>query len=76
MRLVAGEMLEACAPYAKWVDVFCERGAFDGDQTREILTAGRKAGLGVRVHANQLTEGPGVRLACELGRPRPTTAPT
>ncbi len=67
VRLVAGEMLEACAPYAKWVDVFCERGAFDGDQTREILTAGRKAGLGVRVHANQLTEGPGVRLACELG---------
>ncbi|GAA3217602.1 imidazolonepropionase [Nonomuraea helvata] len=67
VRLVAGEMLEACAPYAKWVDVFCERGAFDGDQTREILGAGLKAGLGVRVHANQLGEGPGVRIACELG---------
>lgn len=67
VRLVAGEMLEACAPYAKWVDVFCERGAFDGDQTREILSAGMKAGLGVRVHANQLGEGPGVRIACELG---------
>ncbi|MEO3797222.1 imidazolonepropionase [Nonomuraea sp. B10E15] len=67
VRLVAGEMLEACAPYAKWVDVFCERGAFDGDQTREILTAGVKAGLGARVHANQLTEGPGVRIACEIG---------
>ncbi|MFI7640920.1 imidazolonepropionase [Nonomuraea sp. NPDC049400] len=67
VRLVAGEMLDACAPYAKWVDVFCERGAFDGDQTREILGAGLKAGLGVRVHANQLGEGPGVRIACELG---------
>ncbi|MGP3954664.1 imidazolonepropionase [Nonomuraea sp. 3N208] len=67
VRLVAGEMLEACAPYAKWVDVFCERGAFDGDQTREILSAGMKAGLGVRVHASQLGEGPGVRIACELG---------
>jgi imidazolonepropionase len=67
VRLVAGEMLEACAPYAKWVDVFCERGAFDGDQTTEILRAGIKAGLGARVHANQLGEGPGVRIACELG---------
>ncbi|MFI7697560.1 imidazolonepropionase [Nonomuraea sp. NPDC049480] len=67
VRLVAGEMLEACAPYAKWVDVFCERGAFDGDQTREILSAGLKAGLGARVHAGQLGEGPGVRIACELG---------
>ncbi|QYC39333.1 Imidazolonepropionase [Nonomuraea coxensis DSM 45129] len=67
VRLVAGEMLTACAPFARWVDVFCERGAFDGDQTREILTAGQRAGLGVRVHANQLGEGPGVRIACELG---------
>ncbi|MGW4411529.1 imidazolonepropionase [Nonomuraea sp. NPDC004702] len=67
VRLVMGEMLDACAPYAKWVDVFCERGAFDGDQTREILNAGIKAGLQPRVHANQLTEGPGVRIACELG---------
>ncbi|MER6580551.1 imidazolonepropionase [Nonomuraea sp. NPDC001023] len=67
VRLVTGEMLDACAPYAKWVDVFCERGAFDGDQTREILNAGIKAGLQPRVHANQLTEGPGVRIACDLG---------
>ncbi|NUP02202.1 MAG: imidazolonepropionase [Nonomuraea sp.] len=67
VRLVAGDMLDACAPYAKWVDVFCERGAFDGDQTREVLSAGLKAGLQARVHANQLTEGPGVRIACELG---------
>ncbi|WP_327086888.1 imidazolonepropionase [Nonomuraea sp. NBC_01738] len=67
VRLVTGEMLAACAPYAKWVDVFCENGAFDGDQTREILTAGMKAGLLPRVHANQLGEGPGVRIAVELG---------
>ncbi|GGP04711.1 imidazolonepropionase [Nonomuraea glycinis] len=67
VRLVAGEMLQACAPYAKWVDVFCERGAFDGDQTREILRAGIDAGLQARVHAGQLGEGPGVRIACELG---------
>jgi imidazolonepropionase len=67
VRTVTGPMLEACAPYARWVDVFCERGAFDEEQSREILTAGLKAGLSARVHANQLTEGPGVRLACELG---------
>ncbi|MGW0477762.1 imidazolonepropionase [Nonomuraea sp. NPDC003214] len=67
VRLVTGDMLAACAPYAKWVDVFCERGAFDGEQSAEILKAGLKAGLQARVHANQLGEGPGVRLACELG---------
>jgi imidazolonepropionase len=65
--LVTGEMLEACAPHARWVDVFCERGAFDGDQARAILTAGQKRGLIPRVHANQLGHGPGVRLAVELG---------
>jgi imidazolonepropionase len=64
---VCGEMLGACTPYAKWVDVFCERGAFDGEQSRAVLEAGRTAGLGLRVHANQLGEGPGVRLAVELG---------
>jgi imidazolonepropionase len=64
--LVCGEMLTAAAPFARWVDVFCERGAFDADQARAVLTAGAKAGLGVRVHANQLGPGPGVRLAVEL----------
>ncbi len=64
--LVRGEMLDACAPYAKWVDVFCERGAFDADATREILRAGAARGLGLRVHANQLGPGPGVRIAVEL----------
>ncbi|WP_067186575.1 imidazolonepropionase [Microtetraspora niveoalba] len=64
---VTGPMLDACAPYARWVDVFCERGAFDEDQSREILAAGIRAGLGARIHAGQLGEGPGVRVACELG---------
>ncbi|MEV7284154.1 imidazolonepropionase [Streptomyces sp. NPDC093252] len=67
VALVTGEMLDACAPYARWVDVFCERGAFDGDQARAILTAGKAKGLTPRVHANQLSHGPGVQLAVELG---------
>ncbi|MEU8456191.1 MULTISPECIES: imidazolonepropionase [Streptomyces] len=66
VALVTGEMLDACAPHARWIDVFCEKGAFDGDQARAILTAGRARGLRPRVHANQLTYGPGVQLAVEL----------
>ncbi|WP_406381913.1 imidazolonepropionase [Streptomyces sp. NBC_01618] len=65
--LVTGPMLDACAPYARWIDVFCEKGAFDGDQARAILTAGIAKGLHPRVHANQLGHGPGVQLAVELG---------
>ena len=65
--LVTGPMLEAAAPYAKWIDVFCETGAFDADQARTILAAGHERGLAGRLHANQLGPGPGVRLACELG---------
>jgi len=70
VALVTGPMLAACAPHARWVDVFCEPGsahAFDGDQARTVLQAGRAAGLELRVHANQLTAGPGVQLAVELG---------
>jgi imidazolonepropionase len=66
VALVTGEMLDACAPYARWIDVFCENGAFDGDQARAILTAGRAKGLHPRIHANQLSYGPGVQLAVEL----------
>ncbi|MEW2302441.1 imidazolonepropionase [Streptomyces sp. NPDC006655] len=66
VSLVTGEMLDACAPYARWIDVFCEKGAFDGDQARAILTAGRAKGLTPRIHANQLSYGPGVQLAVEL----------
>ncbi len=65
--LVTGPMLEAAREHARWIDVFCERGAFDEDQARAILTAGVQAGLKGRLHANQLTYGPGVRLAAELG---------
>ena len=65
--LVTGPMLDACAEHARWIDVFCERGAFDEDQARAILQAGKAKGLGGRLHANQLGPGPGVRLACELG---------
>ncbi|TNM39456.1 imidazolonepropionase [Nocardioides albidus] len=65
--LVTGPMLEAAAPHASWIDVFCERGAFDEDQARTILAAGAAVGLKGRLHANQLGEGPGVHLAAELG---------
>jgi imidazolonepropionase len=60
-------MLEACAPHARWIDAFCERGAFDADQARAVLEAGAAAGLRGRLHANQLGPGPGVLLAAELG---------
>ncbi|SDE13802.1 imidazolonepropionase [Nocardioides lianchengensis] len=65
--LVTGPMLEAARPYARWIDVFCEEGAFDEDQARTVLAAGAAAGLRGRLHANQLGPGPGVRLAAELG---------
>jgi imidazolonepropionase len=65
--LVCGPMLSACAPQARWIDVFCERGAFGADEARAILAAGRAAGLQARVHANQLGPGPGVQLAVEAG---------
>jgi len=65
--LVTGPMLDAAAPYSRWIDVFCEEGAFDADQARAILRAGEAAGLRGRLHANQLGPGPGVQLAAELG---------
>jgi imidazolonepropionase len=65
--LVCGAMLDACAPLARWCDVFCDRGAFDGSQARRVLTAARDRGMGLRVHANQLEHGPGAQLAAELG---------
>ena len=65
--LVCGEMMAAAAPHARWVDVFCETGAFDATRTEAILRAGIAHGLGLRVHANQLGPGPGVRLAVEFG---------
>ena len=67
VELVCGEMLAACAPSARWIDVFCERGAFDAEQSRAVLAAGASAGLGLRVHGNQLGPGPGIQLAVEMG---------
>ena len=67
VALVTGDMLEAAAPHARWIDVFCETGAFDADQARAILAAGAAKGLRGRLHANQLGPGPGVQLAAELG---------
>lgn len=65
--LVRGEMLAACAPRCRWIDAFCEVGAFTAEQCRAVLEAGRAAGLGLRLHGNQLGPGEGVRLAVELG---------
>lgn len=65
--LVTGKMLDAVRPFVNWIDVFCERGAFDEEQSRAVLQAGTEAGLGLRVHGNQLGPGPGVKVAVELG---------
>jgi imidazolonepropionase len=65
--LVRGPMLDACAPHSRWVDVFCERGAFGADEARAVLAAGKARGLMPRVHANQLSQGPGVMVAVEAG---------
>jgi imidazolonepropionase len=67
LELVCGPMLDACAPHAKWIDVFCERGAFGAAEAAAVLAAGRRRGLAPRVHANQLGPGPGVRVAVEAG---------
>lgn len=66
VTLVAGEMLAACAPKARWIDVFCDRGAFDVDEAATILQAGADAGLGRRLHASQLGPGHGIKLAVEM----------
>jgi imidazolonepropionase len=67
VELVCGEMLDACAPHARFVDVFCERGAFGADEATAVLQAGRQHGLIPRVHANQLGHGPGVQVAVAAG---------
>ncbi len=64
---VCTDMLQAALPHSRWIDCFCEVGAFDADQSRAVLQAGRDAGLGLRLHANQLGHGPGVQLAVEMG---------
>ncbi|TQO20412.1 imidazolonepropionase [Rhodoglobus vestalii] len=67
VRLVTGEMLDACAPHSRWIDVFCDNGAFSEDETRDIIGAGLARGLGARLHGAQLAESGAVLLAVELG---------
>lgn len=67
LALVCGEMLEACAAHARWIDVFCDKGAFSGEETRRVLAAGVAAGLLPRLHGNQLEHGPGAAIAAEFG---------
>lgn len=65
--LVCGDMLDAVVEHVRWADVFCDNGAFDEAQSARVLKAAQERGLGLRVHGNQLGEGPGVRLAVEFG---------
>jgi imidazolonepropionase len=64
--LVVGAMTRACAPHARWADVFCDRGAFSVDEARHVLTSARGAGLGLRLHGGQLADVGAVRLAVEM----------
>jgi imidazolonepropionase len=66
LSLVKSDMLEACAPHAKWADVFCDRGAFSVDEARDVLHAARAAGLAPRLHGNQLAHSGAIELAVEL----------
>ena len=66
VALVSGAMLDACAPRARWADVFCDRGAFDVDEATVILASARKKGLGLRLHANQLADIGAISLALEM----------
>jgi len=67
LDLVCGPMLDRCAPFSRWIDVFCEEGAFTAAEARRVLEAGIARGLRPRVHGNQLGPGPGVALAVGLG---------
>jgi imidazolonepropionase len=66
VSLVAGPMLDACAPGTRWIDVFCDRGAFSVDEARTILQAGIARGLLPRLHAHQLERMGAVQLGVEL----------
>ena len=65
--LVIDEIIPAATSKAKWIDVFCETGAFTEVQTRRIIEAGKAVGMKPRLHANQLTEGGALKLGAELG---------
>ncbi|MCU4298521.1 imidazolonepropionase [Brevibacterium permense] len=65
--LVIDAIIPAAEGKAKWIDVFCETGAFTEVQTRRIIEAGKAVGMKPRLHANQLTEGGALKLGAELG---------
>ena len=67
ITLLTGEMLQAVRPYAKWIDVFCDQGAFTAVEAKEILQAGIAAGLKPRMHANQIANIGAIPVALELG---------
>ena len=64
--LVCGEMLDVCAPLARFCDVFSDEAAFTVEETRRILEAAKNRGLEVRVHADQLGRVGAAHLAAEL----------
>jgi imidazolonepropionase len=65
--LICEQMITQVKAHAKWIDVFCDKGAFTTDQARKILKAGVAAGLKPRLHANQLEQGDGIPLGVEVG---------
>src|SRR3984957_2341700 len=67
--LVCGDMLEACAPNARWIDVFCEDGAFGADEAAAVLAAVRARGRAPRIPANQPGPAPATRVAAQAGAP-------
>lgn len=69
IRLVIDEMIPAVAreSLAEWCDVFCERGVFTPEQSREILEAGLRHGLAARIHADELALSGGSAVAAQLG---------
>ena len=67
LDLLEDRMLPACAPLARFVDAFCDRGALTVGESRRVLEAGRRHGLGLKLHANELGSTGGAALAAELG---------
>jgi imidazolonepropionase len=68
VRLIAERLVPRVAEegLARFCDVFCEQGVFTVEESRRILQAARRAGLGLRVHADELALSGGARLAAEL----------
>ncbi len=65
--LVAGGMLDAVASRVDFIDVFCDHVAFSVEETRRIIEAGERAGLGIRLHVDQLSRSGGAALAASVG---------